>query len=192
MTPHDWTRIPSGTAYPLYRCGLCRLAVELRNGEDLAALDRYLCGPQQEPPPPDPRAVSRRYQEAARERWTEEIHRPLDQVLASIDRLTAAGLLPACGCPDTVQAVLTDLLTPGRWRKEWGDGASSAPDGILDARLSTCRACPEFADPNDVARVYCQRDMGVAQDGSPCVRVAVQRWAGRIGGAERPCERHAI
>jgi hypothetical protein len=49
------------------------------------------------------------------------LHRPLDEVLAAIDRLATAGLLPVCGCPDTIQAALTDLLTPGRWRKEWGE-----------------------------------------------------------------------
>jgi hypothetical protein len=47
------------------------------------------------------------------------LHRPLDEVLAAIDRLADVGLLPICGCPDTIQAALTDLLTPGRWREQW-------------------------------------------------------------------------
>jgi hypothetical protein len=71
--------------------------------------------------PQDPGKVATTYRDAARERWTEQLHRPLDQVLAAIDRLAAEDLLPICGCPDTIQAALTDLLTPGWWRKQWAE-----------------------------------------------------------------------
>jgi hypothetical protein len=123
-----WERLPS-TRYPLYRCRLCRVAVEVRRGEVVEVLARHQCRafPDDLHPRSTPRVatpaepVRATYQLAARERWTEELHRPLDQVLGQIDRLAAAGLLPLCGCPDTIQAVLTDLLTPGRWRKQWGE-----------------------------------------------------------------------
>jgi hypothetical protein len=84
-------------------------------------------GPAQPPMTPEQVASQARdaYREATRERWTEELHRSLDQVLGQIDRLAAAGLLPLCGCPDTLQALLTDLLTPGRWRAVWGDAPAS-------------------------------------------------------------------
>jgi hypothetical protein len=62
---------------------------------------------------------------AVRERWRDSPDiRTMDEIAALVDRYC-----PTCGCPDTVEAYVTDLLYRDRHRKEWDEKPSQQPTG---------------------------------------------------------------